>query len=113
MHLSLDIFAKGCISELGKNGFTDPPEKRGSWIWMVTPDMHLFVALEMITGLPEKKKNEGRGFGPGTLKCNPLDSGWFEMLMDGSGSVHGFPVHPHPCCPLVDCCSPNRRISYR
>lgn len=56
MHLSLDIFAKGCISELGKNGFTDPPEKRGSWIWMVTPDMHLFVALEMVTGLPEKQK---------------------------------------------------------
>ena len=50
------IFAKGCISELGKNGFTYPPEKRGSWIWMVTPDMHLFVALEMVTGLPEKKK---------------------------------------------------------
>ena len=85
MHLSLDIFAKGCIFGLLKNELGLQTHQTNEGVGFrastVTPNIHLFVAcaLEMVTGQPEKR---GTWFEPGTSKYNPLDIGWFEMLMD-------------------------------
>lgn len=102
---------RGAFLNLGRTGLQTHQTNEGPRLaWLLQRSTSLLPWKWLQDHL---KNNEGHGFQPGTSKYNPLDIGWFEMLMNGSGPVHGFPVRPHPCCPLVDCCSPSRRKSSR
>ena len=123
MHFSLDIFAKGCISE-GRTGLQTHQTNEGpgfGWLLQTSTSLlpwkwlqdHLKTTRDMVLDLARKIQSNQQYKIQIQGKYKPLDIGWFEMLMNGNGPTHGFPVRPHPCCPLVDCCSPSRRKSSR